>query len=75
MSVLKVDLKANFMRGIIAKIVEKQIVKKTGYKAKIFLNGIEVETTTDGRITLHVDVDAEMNKDDFMKIVKDNGLI
>lgn len=73
MDELKLKLSTKFMRGFIAKLVAKAIYKKVGYEIDIQLNEIEVETV-DGKIHLHVSADAEINNDEFVKIVKGVGL-
>ena len=73
MDELKLKLSTKFMRGFIAKLVTKAIYKKVGYEIDIQLNEIEVETI-DGKIHLHVSADAEVNNDEFVKIIKSIGL-
>lgn len=64
---------SKFTRGIISKILKTVIHKKTGYEVDIRLN--EVTTTiSDGKTHLHLDVDAEIDKDELMKILKSIGL-
>lgn len=74
MDELKLILSTKFMRGIVTKILRKAIFKKTGYEIDILINKIEVETH-DGKISLHMDANAEVNSEDFMDIIKSNGLI
>ena len=74
MDELKMVLSTKFMRGIVTKIIAKAIYKKTGYNVNIQLNEVKLETV-DGKVCLHADVDAEINNEDFMKIIKSNGLI
>lgn len=64
---------SKFTRGIVSKILKTVIHKKTGYDVDIQLNEITT-TISDGKIHLHVDVDAEINKDELMKILKSVGL-
>lgn len=73
MDEMRLKLSTKFMRGIVAKLVSKAIYSKTGYKCDIQLNEIVVKTV-DGKIRLHADVDAEINNDEFMKIIKSVGL-
>lgn len=73
MDELKVKLSTRFMRNIVTKIIAKTIFKKFGYKVDIQLNKIEVEAI-DGKVYLHVDVDAETTNEDFAKIIKSIGL-
>lgn len=64
---------SKFTRGIISKILKTVIHKKTGYDVDIQLNEIAT-TISDGKTHLHLDVDAEINKDELMKILKSVGL-
>ena len=64
---------SKFTRGIISKAIKMLIRKKTGYDVDIQLN--EVTTTiADGKTHLHVDVDAEIGKDELINILKSIGL-
>lgn len=74
MDELKLSLSTKFMKNIITKIIAKAIFKKTGYKIDITLNKIEAETI-DGKICLHADVEAEMNNEDFVKLIKSGDLL
>ena len=74
MDELKMSLSTKFMKGIVTKIISKAILKKTGYNINIQLNEIKLETV-DGKVCLHADVDAEINNEDFINIIKSKGLI
>ncbi len=64
---------SKFTRGIISKAIKMVIRKKTGYNIDIQLN--EVTTTiADGKTHLHMDVDAELDKDELISILKGIGL-
>ena len=69
MDELKLNLSSKFMRGIVTKLLSKAIYKKTGYKIDVELNTIKVEVI-DGKAYIHADVDAEIDNDELMKIVK-----
>jgi hypothetical protein len=73
MDEMKIKLSTKFMRGIIAKLVSKAVSKKLGCDVSIQINEIEAETT-DGKVHLHLNVDGEMNNDEFMKLIKTIGL-
>ena len=64
---------SKFTRGIISKAIKMIIRKKTGYNIDIQLNET-VTTVSDGKAHLHLDVDAELNKDELMSILKSIGL-
>ncbi len=74
MDELKLILPTKFMRNLVAKMIAKAIYKKTGYDINVQLNKIEVQAI-DGRVHIHVDVDGDINSEDFVDIVKSNGLI
>ena len=73
MDELKLRVSTKFMRDIITKLISKAIFNKTGYKIDIRLNKIDAEVIG-GKIYLHADVDAKINDDEFIKIVKKIGL-
>lgn len=64
---------SKFTRGIISKALKMVIHKKTGYNVDIQLNEINT-TITDGKTYLHVDVDAEIGKEELTNILKSIGL-
>ena len=64
---------SKFTRGIISKAIKMIIRKKTGYNIDIQLNEA-VTTVSYGKTHLHLDVDAELNKDELMNILKSIGL-
>ena len=74
MDELKMSLSTKFMRSIVTKIISKAILKKTGYNINIQLNEIKLETI-DGKVCLHADVDAKIDNEDFVNIIKSKGLI
>ena len=69
MDELKLNLSSKFMRGIVTKLIAKAIYKKTGYKIEVELNSISVEVIN-GKAHIHADVDAEIDNEELMKIVK-----
>lgn len=64
---------SKFTRGIISKAIKMVIRKKTGYNIDIQLNEA-ITTISDGKIHLHLNVDAELDKDELMSILKSIGL-
>jgi hypothetical protein len=74
MDELKLILGTKFMRGIVTKIIAKAILKKTGYHVDIDLHEISAEVV-DGKVYLHTNVDAVINKEDLVNIIKSNDLI
>ena len=54
-------------------MLRKIIRKKIGYDVDIQLNDLIV-TIDNERVKLHIDVNAELDKDEFTKILKNTGL-
>lgn len=68
MDELKLILSTKFMRGIVTKLISRLILNKLGYDIKLQLNKLQVETA-DGKVYLHADVDAEIDNEEFIKII------
>lgn len=62
-----------FMRNAISKIVERTVHKKLGFDAKIRLNDITV-TNDDEKAHVHLDIDADLDHAELLKILKNIGL-
>lgn len=74
MDEMNIKLSTKFMRKMVAKLMANAIKKKTGCNVDIQLNEIEVKTY-DGKVFLHVNVNAESDSEDFMRIVKSVGAL
>ena len=74
MDELKLILGTKFMRGIVTKIIAKVILNKTGYHVDIDLNEIRAEVV-DGKVHLHMNMDAAIETNDLINIIKSNDLI
>ena len=59
--------------NMISKLVKMVLRKKFGYDVDIQLNEIKT-TINEGRTHVHLDVDAELSKDELVKILKGIGL-
>lgn len=64
---------SKFTTGIISKLVSMVIRKKFGYDVHLNLNEVTA-TVNDGKTHVHLDVDAELEKDELTKILKSIGL-
>lgn len=67
MDMLKIS--SAFMKGVLNLCLSKMIQKKLGYKIDILVNELEF-TTVDGKVHLHMDVDGEMDNEEFRRIMK-----
>lgn len=69
----ELKIKTKFMRGMLSKVIETAIRKKTGYKIKIQLNNINV-SITDDVAHIHLDVEGDASIDEFKKFSRIIGL-
>lgn len=73
MDEMKLKLSTRLMRGIVAKIIAKSLTKKFDIDTDIKLNELEV-AMIDDKVHLHANVDGEISKEDFIKLIKSIGL-
>lgn len=59
-------------RNMISKFATKTLRKKTGYDVDVQLNELNV-SFSGGKAYAHMNVDAEFDKDEFMKLIKTIG--
>lgn len=64
---------SKFTTGIISKLVSMVIRKKLGYDVQLKLNEVNA-TVIDGKTHVHLDVDAELSKEELNKILASIGL-
>lgn len=69
----EVRIVSKFTRDVISKLLKMMLHKKLGYNIDIQLNEVNA-TITEGKTHIHLDVDAELDKDELMKILKTIGL-
>ena len=63
---------SKFTTGILSKLIAMLIRKKIGYDVELKHNEVN-ETVIEGKTHVHLDVDAELEKDELMKILKSIG--
>lgn len=71
MDTMKISSK--FMRGLISKLVKNIIRKKFGYEVDIQLDELMV-TIDEGKAHLRINAEANISKDELIKIIKEIGL-
>lgn len=69
----EMKIKSTFMTNTISKLVGMALRKKLGYDIDIQVNEVNA-TSIDGRTRVHLDVDAEISKDELVKLLKSIGL-
>lgn len=64
---------SGFTRGILSKLVMRLLKKKFDCDINVQLNEINV-SVVDGKSHIYLDLDAELEKDELVKILKRAGL-
>ena len=72
MDMFMLKLSTKFTKGIVAKIISRNVYKKLGYKVDIQLNDVRIDTVN-GDVKLHIDADAKMNKTEFDRLMEKLG--
>ncbi len=71
MDELKIGSK--FMKSVISKVIRMAVRKKYGYEIDIRIEELNA-VIIDGKAHIHLNADADMNKDELTKILKSTGL-
>lgn len=69
----EMSIVSKFTTSIVSKLVEKVLRKKTGYDVNIQLNDVRAYYSNE-KAHVHLDVDAELDKEELMRIIKSIGL-
>lgn len=69
MDEMRLSLTTRFMRGMLARVISRKIKKKYGYKVDICFGEIDL-SMIDGKTHLHLNVDVDLNSEEFKKIMK-----
>lgn len=64
---------SKFTTSMISKLLRMMLRKKLGYDVNIKLNEVTAKVDN-GKTHIHLDVDAELEKDELTKILKNIGL-
>lgn len=64
---------SEFTRGLLSKVIRRIVRRKTGYDVDIQLNRIDT-TIVNGKTHIHLDLDAELEKEELLKLLKGIGL-
>lgn len=66
-------LLSKFTTGIVSKLAEVVLHKKLGVDADIALNELQV-TVVDGKTHIHLDLDAELSKEELTRLLEHIGI-
>lgn len=67
----EVNIRTGFIQGIVVKIIKKVVKQKTGYDPELRFND-PIQMIFDGdKVKVHLNIDAELKKEDLQKILKD----
>lgn len=69
----EMKIESKFARNVISKLLRRVLRKKLGYDIDIQMNELHA-TITDGKAHLRMDVDAELDKEELIKILKGTGM-
>lgn len=69
----EMKIMSGFTSSIFSKVIHTVIRKKYGYNIDIHLNQITA-TVTNGKTCLHLDVNAELEKEELLKLLKNIGI-
>jgi len=69
----EMKIESKFMTGIVSKLVGMVVSKKLGCNVGIQLNTVRT-TVIDGKTHVHLDVDAELGKEELNKLLKSIGV-
>jgi len=65
---------SGFMRGLVSRIAQGLLSKKLECKVELKLNELTA-TVTDGKTHIHLDIDADMDKGELTKLLKQAGML
>lgn len=62
-----------FMKGMVSKIISGALKRKADCNVRVQLNDLNAKVK-DGKAHVHLDIDAEMNQEELMKLITIIGL-
>lgn len=66
-------IRSKFTRGLLSKLLKGVLRKKLGYSLDIQFNELDA-SINDEKAHIHLNVEADMSKEELMKILKNIGL-
>lgn len=68
---MNIIMKSKFGKTVISGIINKMLKKKLGYKLDLKLNDFDMIEDDAGNVRLHLDIDANIDKDELKQIFKE----
>ena len=68
MDIMKIESK--FMTGLIGKVIEKALKRKTGRDIRVQLNELGVQNITDDVISAKINLEVRMSKEELSKLLE-----
>ena len=68
MDIMKIESK--FMTGLIGKVIERLLRKKTGRDVKVQLNELGVQNITDDVISAKINLEVRISKEELSKLLE-----
>lgn len=65
---------SRFTTGIVSSIINLVVRKKLGVIADVRLNEVQASVGDNGKTHIHLDLDAELSKEDLTKLLKGIGV-
>lgn len=67
----EMKITSKFTTNIVSKIITKILKQKLGYNTELKLNAIKINLD-DEKAHIHLDVDADISKEDLLRIISTN---
>ena len=68
---MNIIMNSKFGKTIVSGILNKVLKRKLGYDLKVKLNDFDIFEDEDGNMRLHLDIDANVSKEELTKIFKE----
>lgn len=69
----EMKINSKFMRTVVSKLIKMALKKKLGYEVDVKIEELNA-TVIDGKAHVHLNADAELEKNELTKILKTVGL-
>jgi hypothetical protein len=70
----EMKINSKFLTGIVSKIIDNLVKKKLGVDVAVQVNSVQA-AMQEGNTHLHLDVDADLRKEDLERLLKKLGVL